>query len=296
MSCFHPLTAYRAPPGSDFADGKPIIFDSRYKDYIGVVELKLPCGQCIGCRLENSRQWAMRICHEQSLHRETCFITLTYNDDNLPPDMSLQPDDMTLFIKRLRKALEPKKVRFFYAGEYGTQTLRPHYHMCLFGHDFLDDRQLYKVSSRGDILWTSQTLEQLWGKGYAPFGQLTFDSAAYTARYILKKITGDMAVDHYGARHPEFVRMSRRPGIASSWFAKYSSDVYPKDFVTIRNGIKCRPPRYYDKLFALNHCEELFDIKKRRLENVVVDSEDRLMAKEKVARLRTSTFLKRRLD
>lgn len=298
MPCFHPLTAYRAPPGLDIARSHGgISFDARYAGLPGVEELKIPCNQCIGCRLERSRQWAIRICHEKQFHNESCFITLTYDNEHIPENESLCQEHMTLFLKRLRKKLEPLKIRYFYCGEYGSKTQRPHYHLCLFGYSFQSDRKVYKCTSTG-ILYISKTLQDLWSYGYAPFGDLTFESAAYTARYILKKVTGDPAAEHYGLKKPEFICMSRRPGIGADWFEKYSKDVYPKDFITIKQGIKCRPPRYYDKLYKEDHCEELYEIKQRRKENAerVADLPERLSQREVVTRLRTSTFLRRRIE
>lgn len=96
MACFHPLTAYQSDSGEIY-----------FHD-VGHKELKLPCGQCIGCRLERSRQWAMRIIHEASMYDNNCFITLTYSPENLPPDGGLRKKHFQLFMKRLRKKLKKK--------------------------------------------------------------------------------------------------------------------------------------------------------------------------------------------
>lgn len=258
MSCFHPITAYRAPPGFQArgANFGGIVFDDRLSNIEGVEKLKLPCGRCVGCRLEKSRQWAMRIVLEQQMHDASCFITLTYNDEHLPTNKSLDQEDVTLFLKRLRKYLDTdygKKVRYFYCGEYGSQLGRPHYHLCLFGFDFSKTRKFYKWTPSGDALYIDSELEKIWGKGFCPIGSLTFDSAAYTARYILKKLNGDIADEHYQGRKPEFICMSRMPGIGADWLKKYSSDVYSKDYIHLRNGIKARPPKYFDRLFAQMH-------------------------------------------
>ncbi|WP_287777544.1 hypothetical protein, partial [Megamonas sp.] len=87
---------------------------------------------------------------------------------------------------------------------------------------------------------------------------------AYVARYVTKKITGDMAEEHYKGREPEYVVMSRRPGIGRGWLEKFVNDVYPHDYVVIRNGIKCKPPRYYDKIYDEWNSEEMHNIKTRR--------------------------------
>lgn len=318
MACFHPLTAYRAPPGYQLSGANlaGISFDPRNKDLSGVEVLKLPCGQCIGCRLEKSRQWAMRIVLEQKMHNESCFITLTYNDEYLPANYSLFQEDMTLFVKRLRKWIDSvipgRKIRYFYCGEYGAKSSRPHYHMCLFGFDFQKFRKFYKFTKNGDNLWISEQLENLWGKGFCPFGNLTFDSAAYTARYILKKINGPLAPEHYGNRHPEFICMSRRPGIGAEWLAKYGSDLYSKDYIHLRNGLKARPPRYFDRCFKEMHEPRdksddwqpskeylhFLELKERRKEHAVDNPDntpERLAQREEIARNLTKEIYKRRI-
>lgn len=316
MPCFHPLTAYRAPPGKQIAGiyGDRPSFDPRLADIPGVQEIKLPCGQCIGCRLEKSRDWATRIVLEQKFHEESCFITLTYNDINLPPNRSLCQRDVTLFLKRLRKWVDEispgKKIRYFYCGEYGGKTQRPHYHVCLFGMDFSDVdekgcfkyKRFYKYTENGDILWISKELEKLWGKGFCPFGGLTFDSAAYTARYVLKKINGALAEDHYKGRNPEFICMSRMPGIGADFFKSFESDIYPKDFITIRQGIKCRPPEYYDRLFKKYHQDDrdrmelLSEIKSQRqiaaMAKAAELTDDRLAAMSEVTKIRSARLVR----
>lgn len=259
MPCYHPLKAWRAPPlyqrrGGDVVFNDP--HDANYKP------IQVACGQCIGCRLERSRQWALRCVHEASLYDDNCFLTLTYDDDHLPLNGSLNVEDFQLFMKRLRKSIEPAKVRFFQCGEYGSLFERPHHHCILFGYDF-PDKELISVNL-GNRVYKSDILSDLWSKGFCSIGSVTFESAAYVARYILKKVTGDAADDHYHGRKPEYITMSRRPGLAACWFDRYGSDVYPKDFVTIRDGLRCHPPKYYDKLYERNHFDELAQIKIKR--------------------------------
>lgn len=244
-------------------------------------EISLPCGQCIGCRLEYSRQWAVRCIHESQLHRDNCFITLTYNDLHLPDDKSLHLEHFQKFMKRLRKRFG-SGIRFYHCGEYGPKLNRPHYHALIFGFDF-SDKELWQTTDSGSRLYRSKDLERLWPFGFSSIGDVTFESAAYVARYILKKQNGKNADEHYFDSEtgvilkPEYVTMSRRPGIASEWFDKYQHDVYPKDFITVR-GKKVLPPRYYDNRYKAFYDELLtmvdsnfehpFDtIKERRIEN-----------------------------
>ena len=183
MACFQPLHAYHASEAD--SEGKRAISFSRPKGDSRMV--KLSCGQCIGCRLERSRQWALRCSHEASMYDENCFITLTYREDALPPLGSLDKRHFQLFMKRLRKRYPKKTIRYFQCGEYGEKLSRPHYHACLFNHDF-DDKKLFKVEGE-NRLYVSEKLTQLWPYGYSTVGAVTFESAAYVARYVTKKMT-----------------------------------------------------------------------------------------------------------
>lgn len=218
--------------------------------------MTIPCGYCIGCRLEKSRQWAVRCTHEAALHDRNCFITLTFNDDALLKrnSHSLRKRDFQLFIKKLRKKFG-KNIRYFHCGEYGEKNRRPHYHACLFGFDFMDKLPWKKN------LYRSKSLEALWPHGYSSIGQLTFESAAYVARYVVKKRFGKGSQKHYEKVNPssgevedllpEYVTMSRRPGIGRKWYEKYKKDIYPKDYFHVR-GRRSRPTRYYDKLYEVD--------------------------------------------
>lgn len=180
------------------------------------------------------------------MHELNVFITLTYSDEFLPPDGSLVKRHFQTFMKRLRKLHGHRKVRYFHCGEYGDQTNRPHYHAILFGIDFADKR-LHSKNAQGNPLYVSDTLDKLWGLGNCWLGAVTFESAAYVARYCLKKVNGDLAESHYEGREPEYATMSRRPGIGAGWYEAFKDDVYPSDFVVLR-GHKVSPPKYYDKL------------------------------------------------
>jgi hypothetical protein len=212
--------------------------------------MEIPCGQCAGCRLERARQWAIRCIHEASLYDQNCFLTLTYSPEHVPPDGSLRPRDIVLFFKRLRKLISPGRVRYFQCGEYGTQFLRPHHHILCFGYAF-PDRTL--VSSGKFPIYTSAQLATLWPWGFHSIGDITFDSACYTARYILKKVTGDAAEEHYQGRKPEYITMSRRPGIGRDWYDRFKDDLYNYDKCVVKDSFVAKPPKYYDKLLESAH-------------------------------------------
>jgi len=261
MPCYHPLSAYRSRTGRDPSTGSwPIVFNVR-EGYIDM-PVNVPCGQCIGCRLERSRQWAIRCLHESSLHNDNCFLTLTYDNDHLPSDGSLNKRDICLFLKRLRKMFG-SGIRFFQCGEYGSLFMRPHHHMIVFGFDF-PDKKLFTVNN-GVRLYRSAILEQLWPYGYCTIGTVTFESAAYVARYIVKKINGDRSESHYNGRLPEFITMSRRPGIAHDWISRFKDDVYPDDLCVVRKGLIAKPPKYYDKIYDLTDHSLFCKIKAKRV-------------------------------
>ncbi|QXP08656.1 MAG: replication initiator protein [Arizlama microvirus] len=274
MPCYHPMIGYRAVSRSPTGK-RPIVFNAK-KGFVDL-PITIPCGQCIGCRLEKARQWAVRCVHEASMHQENSFITLTYNNENLPKNGSVSKRDFQLFMKRLRKANMDKEIRFYACGEYGTKLSRPHYHSCLFGFDFKDKEVLFggkykkwdnTFNTTPDFtLYRSPSLEIAWPYGFSTIGELNFMSAGYVARYVTKKLTGKPAEEkikeHYGEKEKEFALMSRRYGIGHGWLEKYQSDVYPKDFFTLK-GAKMRPPRYYDNIMEGKNPALMQEIKIKR--------------------------------
>lgn len=245
MPCYGPLTAYYPAEGST---DRRLVF-RKDKSATGI-PLKVPCGKCSGCRLEHSRQWALRCMHEKRMHQHSAFLTLTYDNKHLPAGNTLIKRDLQLFMKRLRKdgsLVGSGSVRFFACGEYGEKTHRPHYHLLLLSHTLPDLR----VETHGPEynLYSSNTLRGLWTAGNSVIGDVTFESAAYVARYCMKKITGPPAAAHYNGREPEFIVMSRRPGIGATYFERYQNEMFTHDNVII-NGVPSSLPRYYDTRFA----------------------------------------------
>lgn len=295
MPCYHPVQAFRLSNGE-------IVFVERGDV---VQTLDLPCGRCIGCRLERSRKWATRCVHESQMHERSSYVTLTYDDAHLPQDGGLHHRDFQLFMKRVRKEFGPG-IRYYMCGEYGDVTARPHYHALLFGVGF-DDLEPWKKNPRGDVVYRSATLERLWRLGFCLVGEVTFESAAYVARYVMKKVTGDAAEEEYRRVDPDsgevfqvvppYNRMSLKPGIGSTWLAKFGSDVYPQDHCVV-NGVPGKPPRYYDQHFEKLDPEGFEDLKFRRLlkgrKANLDNSNDRLAVKERVAEARIKS-LKREL-
>lgn len=337
MGCKHPLDAKLSP------SGKPIFKNNvNYGRFTRLI--KLPCGRCIGCKLDRSKQWAIRLTHEAQLHKAVSFLTTTVDNARLTPRQEREPTvpctppskttpprktritththasthahadslDKTalrLFMKRLRENVRERnpsaRIKYFAIGEYGEKLDRPHYHIALFGEDFSDDRYEWRTTEQGDAVYRSSRLEALWPYGNCEIGNLTFKSAAYIARYITKKITGDKADEHYrriapdGTNYwlePEFSLISN--GIGKAWFQQFNRDVYPHDHAVI-DGKKFKPPRYYDQLLKEFDLQEYEQLKKERekeaLQAAADNTPERLRAKEAVELARLN-LNKRRLE
>ena len=269
MPCYTPLQGYKDPASGGLTFNKT-----------GTAQtLEVACGQCLGCRLDHALMWATRICHEASLHLDNhgnSWVTLTYREPQdadyeqyrngyyLPPDGSLQPSHVSKFIRRLRKTCD-QKIKYFYCGEYGDQNGRPHYHICLFNYSFTD-QQLWR-DDEGFHTYSSPTLEKLWPYGFSTVAELNYETAAYTARYSLKKITGKQADEHYlradenGVAYwlrPEYIRMStgnkKKPGqlgcgLGYGFYEKFRDDIWPSDEVPVPGkGVIKKVPRYYQTI------------------------------------------------
>lgn len=242
----------------------------------------IPCGQCVGCRLDYSKQWATRCMLEAEYHDENYFITLTYDDEHLPVTEYIDKDTgefkynngtlvkkhMQDFNKRVRRSLEYRGYdgfRFYMCGEYGTTSARPHYHMIAFGLH-LDDLEKYKDTPHG-TLYTSKFLSDKWQKGYVIIGNVTYESCAYVSRYIMKKQKG-VSANVYSDFNilPEYTNSSRKPGIARQYFEDHFDDLYPSDRIVLIGGRVVSNPRYFDSLIEVIDSDLLQTVKDTRCE------------------------------
>lgn len=209
---------------------------------------------------------------------------------------TLRPEDFTNFMKKLRRAEDrraagcdeqPNTFRYYHVGEYGESTYRPHYHAAFFGDDFREGSTPWQRSSYGHGTWTNPRLDAAWGNGRVVVGTLTAESAQYVARYIMKKRTGYGAKRHYYTRTPEYVTMSRRPGIGAAWFDKYKSDVYPLDEVAVGKHTRT-PPKFYDDLLERERPELLKKLKLQRQEKAkpFVQTTEQLQRREEAVEYR----------
>lgn len=292
MPCYHPLTAVGV---KNRVDGKMTVLFPKKKPVEELLkqanaeQLQIPCGQCLGCRLEYSRQWAIRCCLEAKQWSCNYFVTLTYDPVHVPlrdhfkvdentgevmeheTVMTLKPDDLQKFIKRLRTNFQREYghtgIRFFACGEYGSLNDRPHYHLILFNCPF-EDLKLDHVSD-GFAYFRSAMLEKTWPYGMSIVTDFSFQTAGYVARYMLKKHKG-LDRDYYEKKgiEPEFTRCSRRPGLGKDYYDAHKDDMYKWDnlFVSIGNGkvLNTTPPRYFDRLMVEDNPETLAEQKERR--------------------------------
>lgn len=291
MPCANPLKAYRP------AHGGPVRFHQPRNGHT-FTPIDLPCGQCILCRIEHARQWAVRITHEATLHTHNCFVTLTYNDANLPPHGELNYAHLRNFWKRLRKKLveetppnqPPARLRYYAVGEYGDKTLRPHYHACIFGHAFDSQRLILRTTP--SLLWTNPFLERIWGLGNVSVGALTFQTAQYTAAYVTKKLNNARRYVRIDETTGELIPleqprafMSLRPAISRNWLETWGRNVYDHDQVVIE-GRPQKPPKYYDAWLKKKNEEQEREIKNRRKANAQPLTEKQLHARANNAHAR----------
>lgn len=277
MPCYSPLKGWIV--GVDSVTGKKIVKVTSPLDrgYPGFESFPVPCGHCIGCRLDYSRQWANRCMLEAQYHERSCFVTLTYDNDHVPKSLyvlkgksgssvalTLCKRDLQLFFKRLRKSFSPGRFRYFGCGEYGPRTLRPHYHLILFGIDF-SDRVLYGRSKTGNNMYVSEALNRAWSfppdrgecdsprqnstcAGLAIVQDMTWETCAYAARYLCKKLLGPLGQFYSEHRmEPPFSVMSRRPGIGARYYVDHP-ELWQHDFINVSTpdgGMKFRPPKYF---------------------------------------------------
>lgn len=237
--------------------------------------IEIPCGICLGCRLDHANMWATRVWMETKCWNTNCFVTLTYNEQNLPKNKQLIKKDMQDFFKRLLKLEEgreewenpitkeiQKPIRRFYCGEYGEKNKRPHYHAALFNYK-PKDLKPYKTNRHGDMLYTSKTLQKIWGHGFVIIGELNYKSACYIARYVQKKagISGRKLpkILRSKTKVDEFIEMSRCPGIGLQYWMENKEKIKRNGgiLIKINDEVKNKKiPRYFKKKWEEEYREE----------------------------------------
>lgn len=289
--CTRELTAYQNPDG-----GRPLFGYEGYKR--GLPIIKLPCGKCPECQKDYYTQWATRGSRELERWPISLFITLTYNDEHLPADRSLNKKDVQDFIKRVKKHANSSKenpIRQIYCGEYGTKTLRPHYHVILFNLDF-EDAYHWRNGDKGEKIFRSPTLEKLWPFGSSEFGIAQPGAIAYLFKYVLKKKTRkekekplELVID--GEIHEvahEFIEASRNPGIGAHM---RESQSIKKGYLSVQ-GVKTKLPKYYMNFLQIHDpktFEKLKDAKFEVMVNRPKETTLRKQQREETQKLLTDT-------
>lgn len=297
--CKSPLYAYQYIPKCTCLDGEiiddPFMVSDRRLHFIpncdsdkfnilrsestdpSLTYLQVKCGQCIECRLQKSREWATRItCEQLTSEFPSMFVTLTYDDEHLPLSSefgipTLNFDHSKKFIDDLRAYCQYhydwSGLRHYTAGEYGSSSSRPHYHSCLFNlpPQLLAENKPYKVSFNGDIYYNNPIFEKIWKRGFVVLGDLTYQSAAYVARYVTKKMTGEFKQEALTlGLVPEKAHMSNRPGIGGRFYDLHKKDIYEYDALYLPGVAKAAPPGYFDRKFALDDPEVMMFLKSQR--------------------------------
>lgn len=255
MTCINPRVAYKKSNGQ-------YTLKAISDNAVITGGITVPCGQCMPCRISKTQEIATRMVHESYMHKENCFITLTYADECLPKGNTVKVEHMQKFLKKLRRKIEPQKLRVAYIGEYGEITHRAHYHACIFGW-IPTDLKPFKKNMHGDQLYTSETLLKTWGLGHVTVGQFNLTTAEYTAKYLIKSFIGKDKETYYKDREPPFIRLSRRPAIGLEFYEKYKDQLYSQDH-TVLDGKVRKLPKYYDGKYKKEFPQEFQQLKKQR--------------------------------
>lgn len=287
MACYHPMLfrwkgEYNPVKDPGAKPTKKYICIGSYAgpdEMDSFTDIVVPCGKCIGCRLDYSRRWADRMMLELETAGKGLFCTLTYNDDSIPcafdPDTgeflghTVSKRDCQLFMKNLRRDFEPIRIRFYLSSEYGPLNHRPHYHCILFGIGLEDlpGKEFRKVNSLGQKFYRSPEIEKAWPHGFVLVSEVSWSTCSYVARYVLKKaVSDDLSGEELGV-DPEFSLMSRRPGIGSEYLEMHP-DVFDYQIISLpgRDGAKkIYLPKYYLRKLKLQDPDKFDKIKQERL-------------------------------
>lgn len=243
----------------------PVTFERCFTDIIPI-----PCGNCLGCRLDKSKEWAVRCLLESKSYEFNYFLTLTYDDEHLPENNSLVKDDLKKFLMRLNSHLRRRGhvgIRYYACGEYGSKNHRPHYHIILFNCP-IPNLKFLRVTQNGNKTMCSDDISKLWPYGFHSIGEVNQETCAYTARYVMKKQTGVYSSIYLRNKlQPEFTTMSRKPGIGLEYFENNYTKIYDTDKIVYKSGehaLTIKPSKYYDSKYDLINPEHLSSLKVHR--------------------------------
>ena len=307
MACYHPQVAYIFYDKKTMSHGHTLVFkDFDYKNFetyklaLGTEKtffnkkekydelcvctdaVLIPCRHCVGCCTSLSREWMHRMVLEKEVSKTSYFLTLTYDEENIPVNHQLNKKHLDDFLKALRNYFKNKYdydgIRYYACGEYGSKTARPHYHAIIynlpltplefkvFGFEY-DKRYKFRVVGKGEDgtdLYEFDLLNQLWKKGFVVVGQVTDRSCGYVARYVDKKrLSGEKNKDLKACGIvPEFNCMSRMPGIGVPYYEKYYKKILDNNLNIFINGTTISVGRMFEKFLDKYHPEYLDRYKK----------------------------------
>ena len=214
------------------------------------IDMFVPCGHCAACRIAKKREWTIRLLNEKSYWKESVFVTLTYNDENLPSDGGLHKEHLQGFFKRLRKCLgADKRIKYFACGEYGDRHGRAHYHAIIFG------------CGLGD----SDKIAAAWPFGFTKVDLITMYRLQYVCGYVQKKLSGDARKAVYGSKQGPFQLQSQ--GLGRRYVEDNKRDLLHDGCIETFTGQKFGLPRYYRKVLGDEYdseraCEASFEARK----------------------------------
>lgn len=255
MTCYHPLVARKSVRKISL-DGKYLVKvlskDHVYTELAGndwykgneYEYINLPCGRCIGCRIDRARDWATRVYCESLYSKDNWFVTLTYDEEHFP-GYNLYLDHVRQFIKDLRNWFSYRGhsgIRYFGCAEYGDASARPHFHLILFNVPLADIKP--SGARRGNLYFSSDVITELWGKGNCIIGAVTLQSSRYVAKYCLKK-RGTADYDELGINAP-CIFASNRPGIGYDYLYDHAQEIFENGFIEI-DGKPVPVPKYFLK-------------------------------------------------
>lgn len=263
MPCYHPLLGvWKGEKTASGSKRYEIIGNVDFRDCPPMYEhVMIPCGKCIGCRLDYSRSWADRMMLELEDSGKGLFLTLTYDNEHMPVSMidvdgtvygTFDKRDCQLFMKRLREYFSDLRIRFYLAGEYGPKTQRPHYHAILFGIglDDIRDKVFKGKNELGQDFYISDLMAHIWKNGFILMSDVSWKTCAYVSRYVTKKMNGQYDLKYATFNQlPEFALMSRRPGLGAGYLKEHPECLdYSSIFLSGKDGSKeIRLPKYYLK-------------------------------------------------
>lgn len=277
MQCLRPLKG-------GFDSSYNITF-SKKKFNPEIEAFEFPCRKCLPCRLNIAREKSIRCFHEAQQFEENIFLTLTYAPEHLKSEKLIY-EDFQLFMKKLRKHIEPRKIGYMVTGEYGELNKRPHWHAIIFNFR-PSDSKFDRTTETGEKVYVSELINNLWKLGKTEFGSVTLDSASYVARYAAKKLVHGNDQDH--DYHP-IHRTSSKHAIGKKWIEKNFNHTFNMGYIILPNGEKSKIPRYYQDWLKQEHPEKYIDYVTRIRPKIIEKTKEKEKIDEEIFLKNLATY------